>query len=95
MSPAAEAAPGGVWVVRGAAVEDGDVNPSWMAVGEALEFMCERGSCVELSYDEESAVWEVMWITDGRRFVAHDASPLKAATNVLGQATAYMEGLRT
>lgn len=67
------------------------LNPSWMAVGEALELMCDRGSCVELSYDEETRVWEVMWVTGGKRFVAHDASPLKAATDVLGQAAAYAE----
>mgnify|MGYP001605567963 CR=1 FL=1 len=63
------------------------LNPSWMAVGEALELMCDQGSCVELSYDEETRMWEVMWVTSGRRFVAHDASPLKAATDVIDQAT--------
>jgi hypothetical protein len=67
------------------------LNPSWMTVGEALELMCDRGSCVELSYDEERAVWEVMWVTSGKRFVAHDKSPLKAATDVLNQAAAYAD----
>lgn len=70
------------------------LNPSWMAVGEALELMCERGSCVELSHDEESAVWEVMWVTSGKRFVAHDAIPLKAATDVLTRAAVYAEQYR-
>ena len=65
------------------------LNPSWIAVGEALELMCNRGSCVELSWDEEARVWEVMWVTSGKRFVAHNASPLRAATDVMNQAAVF------
>lgn len=70
------------------------LNPSWIAVGEALELMCDRGSCVELSWDEEARVWEVMWMTSGKRFAAYDASPLRAATDVINQAAAYAEQVR-
>lgn len=56
------------------------LDPTWLATGDALAWMSEHGSAVDLGWDEESRLWTCAWVTSGRRFVGQADRPLIAAT---------------
>jgi hypothetical protein len=57
-----------------------NLDPTWMATGDALTWMAEHGSAVDLGWDEESQLWTCAWVTSGRRFVGQADRPLVACT---------------
>ena len=72
-------------------LESNDSVSKTLSFDLAMDLMAELGTSVLLNWGEDDELWEMSWITGGRRFTGFSKDKYKAVRDVLAEVEALAE----